>query len=193
MDAGYFVEVGGALPNKLGIDDPEALQNAEYDLVAKNISKVIQEELPKKFDFGYLLDLHRQLFGEIYDFAGKPRTVNISKPDSPAPFCYSDFIEPEANRIFSELERESYFTKLNQPQFVEKLAWLSSELNALHPFREGNGRTTRLSLSLLAKNAGYFVDFNLASRRAILYADAEAFAGNLAPLKNLYRQIVEKI
>lgn len=193
MDAGYFVEVGGVLSNKLDIDDPEKLQNTEYDLVAKNISKAIQDKLPEKFDYIFLLELHQQLFGEIYDFAGKPRTVNISKPDSPVPFCYCDFIESEANRIFSELKRLNYLANLEKPEFIEQLTWLSSELNALHPFREGNGRTIRLFLSLLAKNDGYFIDFSLASHDAIIYADRCAFAGDLTPLRDLYRQIIEPL
>lgn len=192
-EAGYFVEVGGALTNKLNISDPQELENIEYDITAQNSQKVLKEFHPKVFDFDLLLDLHRQLFQDIYDFAGKVRTVNISKPDSPVPFCYCDFIPAEANRIFIELKNDKYLVGLDQPEFVEKLAYFASELNALHPFREGNGRTTRLFLDLLCNHAGYLIDFNFASRRAILYADTQAFAGNLQPLRDLYRQIVFNI
>ena len=74
-------------------------------------------------------------------------------------------------------------------EIVEKYV----EINVAHPFREGNGRTTRLFLDLLCNHAGYFIDFSLASRRAILHADTEAFSGNLQPIKDLYRQIILKI
>lgn len=181
------------MQNKLGISDAEELEKAEYTITNVKIAEALLENHPKQFDFNLLLDLHRQLFEEIYDFAGKIRTVNISEPDSPVPFCYVDFIPSEANRIFSELARDKYLVGLAQPEFVEKLTYYASELNALHPFREGNGRTTRLFLDLLCNNAGYFVDFSMASRRAILHADTEAFAGNLQPLHDLYRQIVIKI
>ncbi len=189
-EAGYFVEVGGALTNKLNISDPQELENIEYDITAKRSQEVIKNFHPKVFDFDCLLEIHRRLFSDVYDFAGKIRTVNISKPDSPVPFCYCDFIPSEANRIFTELKNDNYLVGLDQPAFVDKLTYYASELNALHPFREGNGRTTRLFLDLLCNNAGYLVDYDFASRRAILYADTQAFAGNLQPLHDLYRQIV---
>lgn len=181
------------MANKLGITNAAELELAEYDITAKNTQRILQQPCPKVFDFNLLLSLHRELFSEIYDFAGKVRTVNISKPDSPVPFCYVDFIPSEANRIFGELAADRYLVGLAQLPFSEKLAYYASEINALHPFREGNGRTTRLFLDLLCNNAGYFIDFALASRRAILYADTAAFAGDLAPLKDLYRQIILKI
>lgn len=192
-EAGYFVECGDVMPNKLGISDAAELAAAEYDLTAQKTRVILQTFDGKTFDFTCLLGLHRQLFADIYDFAGQIRTVNIAKPDSPVPFCYADFIPQEAGRIFGELAQDNYLVGLTKPQFAEKLTYYASELNALHPFREGNGRTTRLYLMLLARNAGYLIDFSLASRRAILYADATAFAGNLAPLQNLYRQIIVKI
>lgn len=193
MDVGYFVETDDVLANKLGISDAQELERREYKITNDKIGEALATAHPRIFDFNLLLDLHRQLFDDIYTFAGKIRTVNISKPDSPIPFCYVDFISSEANRIFGELAQDQYLVGLSHPDFVEKLAYYASELNALHPFREGNGRTTRLFLLLMAKNAGYLIDYSLASRRAILYADTTAFAGDLAPLRDLYRQIVIKI
>lgn len=192
-DAGYFVETDDLLHNKLGISDPAELAKAEYDITAQKTSRILASLHPTIFDFELLLDLHRQLFEDIYDFAGKVRTVNISKPDSPVPFCYCDFIPSESSRIFGELAQDNYLVGMDHDAFTDKLAYYASELNALHPFREGNGRTTRLYLTLLAMHAGYFIDYELASRRAILYADTAAFAGNLQPLQDLYRQIVIKI
>ncbi len=193
MDAGYFVECGDTMPNKLGISNAAELEHVEYDITAQKSHEILENAKYDKFDFDCLLGIHRQLFSEIYDFAGKVRTVNISKPDSPVPFCYVDFIPSEAARIFGELAHDNYLVGLDQPEFSEKLAYYASELNALHPFREGNGRTTRLFLDLLCNHAGYFIDFSLASRRAILHADTEAFSGNLQPIKDLYRQIILKI
>lgn len=193
MEAGYFVECGDVLANKLGLSDPAELQEREYQITTAKTLDILDCTPPKVLDFAYLLSLHAALFGDIYDFAGKIRTVNISKPDSPVPFCYCDFIQPEADRIFSELKSRRYLVGLKQHEFVETLAWLSSELNALHPFREGNGRTTRLFLDQICANAGYTIDFDLATRDEILSADRAAFAGDLAPLQKLYAKIVEKI
>ena len=193
MDAGYFVECGDILANKLGISDPAELQEREYQISATKTLDILNATPPAILDFDYLLSLHGALFGDIYDFAGKIRTVNIAKPDSPVPFAYADYIQPYANQIFSELKRRRYLVGLEKPEFVAALAWLSSELNALHPFREGNGRTIRLFLNRLCLNAGYLIDFNLATRVEILSADTATFAGNLAPLECLYAKIVEKI
>ncbi len=193
MDAGYFVECGDCLANKLNISDSAELQEREYQISAAKTLDVLAEDPPRVLDFDYLLSLHGTLFGDIYDFAGKIRTVNIAKPDSPVPFAYADYIESYAGQIFSELKRRNYFVGLDKPEFVASLAWLSSELNALHPFREGNGRTTRLYLNRLCLNAGYLIDFNLATREEILAADRAAFAGDIAPLEQLYSKIVEKI
>lgn len=193
MDAGYFVECGDVLTNKLGITDPAKLQEREYQITAAKTADILNEDPPSILDFNYLLSLHGALFDDIYDFAGKIRTANIAKPDSPVPFAYADYIEPYADQIFSELESRRYLTGLEKPDFVTGLAWLSSELNALHPFREGNGRTIRLFLNRLCLNAGYLVDFNLASREEILSADCAAFAGDLTPLTNLYAKIISAI
>lgn len=193
MDAGYFVETGDVLENKLGISDAAELEKAEYNITDDKLAEALVSLHPSVFDFKCLLDLHKFLFEDIYEFAGKVRTVNISKPDSPVPFCYVDFIPSEADRIFGELAKDKYLVGLELPEFSEKLAYYASEINALHPFREGNGRTARLFLLLMARNAGYLIDYSIASRRAILHADTEAFAGNLQPLRDLYRQIIIKI
>lgn len=193
MDAGYFVETGDVLKNKLGISDAAELEKAEYNITDDKLAEALVSLHPSVFDFKCLLDLHKFLFEDIYEFAGKVRTVNISKPDSPVPFCYVDFIPSEADRIFGELAKDKYLVGLELPEFSEKLAYYASEINALHPFREGNGRTARLFLLLMARNAGYLIDYSIASHCAILHADTEAFAGNLQPLRDLYRQIVIKI
>lgn len=192
-DVGYFVECGDVLSNKLGITDPQELQETEYRLTADKTAEALTDDIPQTPDFAYFLSLHQKLFGDVYDFAGKLRTVNIAKPDSPVPFCYADFIPSEADRIFGQLKSKKYLVGLDQSAFVEALAELSSELNALHPFREGNGRTTRLYLNRLASNAGYLLDFADVSRDEILVADRASFAGDLTPLKNLYLKIVQKL
>lgn len=193
MDAGYFVECGDVLANKLGITNPAELQEREYLITTAKTLDILNQDPPSILDFDYLLSLHGTLFGDIYDFAGQVRTVNISKPDSPVPFAYADYIEPYSKQIFSELKTRHYLTGLDKSDFIANLAWLSSELNALHPFREGNGRTIRLFLDQICTNAGYVIDFNSATREEILAADRAAFAGDLAPLTALYEKIVTKI
>ena len=144
----YFVDGDGALPNKLGITDENLLRKREDDIVALHISEVLNEPAPREFDFDCLLALHRRLFGEIYDFAGQIRTVNLMKPDEEAPFAYAEFVPSEAVRIFTQLKHDRYLVGLKKAEFVQKISALAADLNALHPFREGNGRTIPAVLSI---------------------------------------------
>ena len=142
--ADYFVEGGDVLENKLGITDSEQLHEAEEDVFSDTAADILNEDLSDAIlDFNFFKQLHGRLFGKVYPFAGQIRTVNITKQDSSIPFCYADFIEPEANRIFQDLEVKNYLKNETKAEFVDNIAELAMDLNALHPFREGNGRTIR--------------------------------------------------
>lgn len=69
-------------------------------------------------------------------------------------------IEPEAKKLFAQLKRENYLKGLSFEQMVKRLAFYLGEINILHPFREGNGRTQRSFIMQLAKQAGYHLDFS---------------------------------
>ena len=192
--ADYFVEGGDALKNNLGLTDPKQLQEAEENAVADATDDIYDQDFSAtELNFDFLKSLHARLFGEVYPFAGQVRTVNITKPDSNIPFCMADFIAPEAERIFGELKKSHYLDELSKQEFADRLAELAAELNALHPFREGNGRTIRLYLQLLARNAGYLLDYAAVPHEAIIAADKQAFLGGDTEIKELYQKIVYPI
>lgn len=192
--ADYYVEGGDALKNKLKITDPELLRQVEEDCFSDVAADIVNEFVRNKtFDFEFLKTLHGKLFGKVYYFAGKVRTVNITKQNSSIPFCYADFIEQEAERIFSDLKSKNYLEGMPKKVFVEEIAELAMNLNALHPFREGNGRTSRLFLQLLAYNAGYLLDYSLVTHNEIVEADRRAFLGDDSLLKAMYEKIVDTI
>lgn len=105
--ADYFVSQDDVLENKLGINDPQELKQAEQDIVTKKTASLIGE-VTETFDFSFLLHIHRVLFEDIYDFAGQVRSVDIAKPDASAPFAHAKFIDSEAKRIFDELASKQY-------------------------------------------------------------------------------------
>lgn len=192
--ADYFVEGGDVLENKLGIADPEQLREAEEDAFSDVATDILDEDLSSvTLDFNFFKRLHGRLFGKVYPFAGQIRKVNITKQDSSIPFCYADFIEQEANRIFQDLEAKNYFKNETKEEFVNNIVELAMDLNALHPFREGNGRTIRFYLQLLASNAGYLLDYDEVGHKEIIEADKQAFLGNDKLIKEMYSKIVEKI
>lgn len=165
------------------------MRAAEQEIVA-NKSADILSEAPQSFDLSYLLHIHKVLFENIYNFAGEIRTVDIAKPDASVPFAHARFIENEAKRIFQALENKNYLADLARDGFIVGLADLAAELNALHPFREGNGRTIRLFLIMLADHAGYLLDYSRVSAEEIIDADKLAFEGNNKLLLSLYNKVI---
>ena len=187
--ADYFVAGDEILENKLGIVDPDDFKVAEQEIVTSKSADVLSEA-PKAFGPGYLLHIHKVLFDDIYDFAGKIRTVDIAKPDASAPFAYVQFLEAESKRIFEELANKSYFKGLDARTFIQEITNLAAQLNALHPFREGNGRVIRLFLIMLADNAGYLLDYSQVSADELISADKLAFEGEIKSLHSVYIRVV---
>ena len=109
--------------------------------------------LTGRYDLAHLQAFHRFVFGDLYSWAGQVRTITISKGESM--FCLPQYIDGYAADIATPLARQDHLTGLDRPAFLDGLAELWADLNALHPFREGNGRATRALLSQLARDAGH--------------------------------------
>lgn len=176
----YLDPVTGCLRNRLGITDPRHLAQVEARLVAAaEVELHAEQPLTGRFDLAHLQTVHRFLFGEVYDWAGQLRTVNITKGDTL--FALAEHLPAQARELFARL-RSQHLADLSRERFVTEVARFLADLNALHPFREGNGRTQRVFLQLLANDAGWRLAWaqldvaeNLAvSRRAMI--DPDAFA-----------------
>lgn len=143
--------------NRLGIAAPELLHEVEATLLQQAYTRFITELDPTvRFDEGYFKSLHRDTYETLYEWAGLYRTVDMSKGGSL--FCRAAYLEQEARRIFRELEQEQYLKQAagwTKEKFAERLAHYQSELIALHPFYELNGRITRLFFDLIAVYNGY--------------------------------------
>ncbi|MBQ2695331.1 Fic family protein [Candidatus Saccharibacteria bacterium] len=144
------------LRNKLGIQDFDELYDAERRLAKYRARELFENPLAGRFDLKHLQAIHRYLFQDIYDWAGEIRTVDIAKGNL---FCRYFAIDAEAERIFGELKREKYLKNINVVDFGKRLAYYFAEINALHPFREGNGRTQREFIRQLAYQNNYFLSF----------------------------------
>lgn len=97
--------------------------------------------------------VHQHLFQDLYDWAGEFRTVMLSKGN--APFCHARYIASFMCKQFEQLARENNLTGLSLERFAERAAFHVVEFNSIHPFREGNGRTIRIFLQMLARQAGH--------------------------------------
>jgi cell filamentation protein len=145
---------GGILKNRLGLKTQQELDDAESILLSDAYDHyfALLEKGGLDFGLGLVIDLHRYFLGELYDWAGKPRTVDISKDGmlfAPVAHLASSIMGLEA--VFSE---NLPADKDSMRQVAGKLATIHNEFNAVHPFREGNGRTIRLFLDLLAASRG---------------------------------------
>ncbi len=98
------------------------------------------------------------MFGDVYDWAGTIREKGfISKGNSL--FCAAEFIIPYSDDLFSKLKAENYLRGLDREEFIRCMAFYITEINALHPFREGNGRTQRVFINQLARQAGWNLSY----------------------------------
>src|SRR5207302_8748423 len=110
--------------------------------------------------------IHSYLFRDVYDWAGGYRTVPLAKAEFAGGgritrFAPPESIEAELLKIFDQLAKERFLQGLPRKDFVSKIAILLSEINRIHPFREGNGRTQRTFVSQLAQRLGYELHFEV--------------------------------
>ena len=107
-------------------------------------------------------------------------------------FCRSVFIEEQLTEIFSNLKAENDLLGLSKDLLAERLAHYLGELNAVHPFREGNGRVQRIFISLLALKNGYHLHFSKISNADMLRASDETFHLNYEFMEQLMKNILEE-
>jgi len=174
------------LINKYNIYDLGALQDVEAAVYVAACDKPLPQG---KLDYTHLKAIHRHFFGEIYGWAGQTRTVDISKSNSL--FCRAAFIEQTIHKLFNQLQKEQYLQGLEKPLFCKKIAHYFNEINAVHPFREGNGRTLRVFIGLLAQHAGYTLTWEKVDPSAYLQASIEGFNSTPEAMEKVFQTITE--
>ncbi len=183
-DTTYCYPEANVLKNKLNIKDADSLLEAERSITALRILELKQSFPDGKLDFSYFKHLHFYIFQDIYGWAGKTRTVNISKGSQ---FCLCQFIDDQAIELFQKLERENHL--VDAENIAERLSFYLSELNAIHPFREGNGRAQRMFIEILADRAGYEVDFSEVPAEEMIEASYQSFNQNYDSMNAIMRRI----
>lgn len=183
--ANYCYKDTDVLINKLNITNDEDLFNAERELVSLRISEFNDCPIKGSFDFNYLKDIHKFLFQDVYSWAGNIRRCNIAKQDL---FCLTENIKSYGNNIFSRLKKEKYYLNYDNETTLEKLAELFADINAMHPFREGNGRSQRMFIESLAKINGIYLDLTNVSKIQMIIASHESISGNCQKLIDLFKE-----
>lgn len=112
------------------------------------------EPLPAgRFSVTHYFAVHHHIFQDVYDWAGKPRRVRVGKGGNW--FCYPEHIRRELKGLFHSLRQKRFLRGLVKTQFVVEASSFLSQLNAIHAFRDGNGRTQLAFMAMLADSAGY--------------------------------------
>jgi cell filamentation protein len=160
----YVDATTGVAYNKLGITDRKQLAAAEYRLTNLRGAELAASPAVGRFDLDHLRGIHRHLFQDVYEWAGRERTVNFSKRDVAERWWKSVFAGHElipviADSVNRDLVAWDFLKGLTPPDFVNKLTATYIKLNHMHPFPEGNGRSTQLFIKQLAGAAGYNIDY----------------------------------
>ena len=173
------------LKNRLHTRKQDVLDEFE----AVSTARRLREPLPVgRFTPSHYCVVHRHLFSGIYAWAGRFRITRISKGDSA--FCYPENIPAQMRRLFGALKAENCFLGLDAEGFSSRSAHFLAELNAIHAFREGNGRTQLAFFTLLADRAGHPVRNTILRPEAILDAMIASFKGDEAPLVGIIRTLI---
>ncbi len=167
------------LRNQADLDRFEAIATARRFL----------EPMPTgRWSVSHFLAVHRHIFQDVYPWAGRPRTIRISRGSSM--FCYPEHIASELKRIFAELRQASYFQDRSAEAFAREAAHFMAELNAVHAFRDGNGRTQLAFLSLVGIQSGHPLDLARLDPDSFLRAMIASFSGREVELAAQLERLV---
>lgn len=179
------------LRNKLQIKNKTELLNAEIELTGNRLIELQKKPVNGKFDFQHLCKIHKHIFQDLFEWAGKPRTVDIGKGNL---FCLVQHIPSYAASIFGNYYTDCMNAQNDKEQFVHILTEHYADLNALHPFREGNGRSQREFARELCLKCGYIFDLSKTNHQEMLEASIMSFnTGSNQKLENIFQKAITPI
>ena len=183
----YCYPDSAVLKNKLGIKDDKKLIEAERKISAYKLIELEHNPIPGELNFEYLRKIHRYLFEDIYEWAGENRTVDISRGDI---FCMHEPIDVCMNQVMNELKEEGFLNSLDEADVIKRLAYYIGEMNTIHPFREGNGRTQRAFIRELAARNGVRLVFDKITPKEMIEASKKTFHHDYEMMEELLKRAV---
>lgn len=186
VDDPYCYAGTDTLINKLNIRESYVLTAFEAEMTAARA----EEPLPLgRLSATHYRNVHHHLFQDVYSWAGRYRTTRISKGSSM--FCYPENIPSEIQKRFMQLKKQRFLRELSLRDFGAQAAHLLTEINAIHPFRDGNGRTQLTFMTLLADQAGHPFNLKALDTGAMIPAMEASFNGDEEPLKRILLAMCE--
>ena len=186
IDDPYCYRGTTVLKNRADIRHQDALEAFEHDAALQRA----EEPLPGgRFSASHYRAIHRHLFQDVYPWAGRYRSVRISKSGSM--FCYPEHIAAQMRALFTHLKSRRFLHGLSRDAFIVEVVAFLAELNAIHPFRDGNGRTQLAFLDILAAYAGHPLAFERLQPDSMLVAMVASFRGDEEPLRQVIRHLTD--
>jgi cell filamentation protein len=185
----YADPATGVLRNKLGLITTAELDDSEREITHAALILLRETPVRAAYDLPHLCAVHRRIFGDIYDWAGQLRTVAIAKGSL---FCLPQYIEPSAAEIFRQLRHEDFLRSLERDAFIDRLTYYLGEVNAVHPFREGNGRTQRAFFEQLTYDAGFTLGWQHLDATRNIATSAAIMSGDPAPMRKMLGELVQE-
>ncbi|MBO7352275.1 MAG: Fic family protein [Candidatus Methanomethylophilaceae archaeon] len=187
-DDTYCYPDSDVLRNKLGITDYDKLASAEGIITVIKMDELDKNPIRGMLDTEHLKKIHRCIFEDIYDWAGEFRTVEISKG---IPFCYCANIQTQLDTVFNQLKKENYLKDINdRAQYVSRIAYYLGEINAVHPFREGNGRAQRKFIQQLVSESGHTLSFEKLDSERMIKAASDSMACDYTEMELLISDLL---
>lgn len=173
------------LKNRAALKDAKRLQAFELEMSSLRAD----EPLPDgRYGPAHYRAVHKHLFGDIYTWAGRYRTVRTSKGGNV--FCYPEHIDKEMKKLFRRLRHGAFHSSASPDEFVSAAAGFLAELNAIHAFREGNGRTQLAFLRLLSVKSGHPLELTKLRSGPFLDAMIKSFRDAMGPLEDELRRLL---
>ena len=164
----YCYPDSNVLKNKLNIRDNKLLKTAEEEITLIKQMELLKNPIKGNFSKSHLMNIHKFIFEDIYSFAGKIRKEQISKADTL--FYPPNLIDRELDKVFAKIKEKNMLRETDEEKVFDNFAYVMAELNIIHPFREGNGRSIREFIRLMAKRMGYDLNWGNVGREELLEA-----------------------
>lgn len=189
----YIYEDVDVLVNFLGIKDQKILERFEADVTYQRQLMLEKEDYVKgRFSKTHLKNIHRFIFQDVYPFAGHFRTESVFKVTNGVrtDFCRSEHIVSQLDELLTNLRNEDYLIGISFGDFILRLAHYMNELNLIHPFPEGNGRSIREYIRELALKSNYKIHWSRLNKDELLDAMIRAANGDLSRLEKCLRKSI---
>lgn len=177
--------------NTFGVTDYDEFERIEAAIVKARYTEIAAGSGPTgQFDGGLIKAFHRHLFQDVYEWAGRTRDERVALSDGTVAtmptmrkaegklFTVGPAIPVALDAIGEKLRARSYLRSLRREEFAKQAGDIMAEINTVHPFREGNGRTQRVFMEQLAHAAGHDLNFTVISKERMIQASIAAHERN---------------